>query len=372
MKARHPEEFHRRLEVEDNRKRKGYEDAELVIFAEAEVDLLSDIRYINKVLAALRIIERTSEQIRLMLKRARYKELGQELKRTREHANENLMEELSSAPQPSLCNTLKSYMKEGDDKYLEFFECASRGHAQRWPQSLVEELDQVLRQSYPFLKVRSFGDTVRKNGRSKLKDWPDPQLNGWQRKQVSYRTTQEMWRTDRRGLAKVLLEDGVINPRPPAIGHFERVYKERFSEKAIDSLSMTTKAKVNIKKGSEIRLLELIRPNEVGAAIKDQKAHCAGGAGGISVKDLRRRNFGFGSDLFLLADSWVDTSVDEAMPDYPDSKDKGSDGGGGKLETDYHWFPFDPPLHNDHSSAVEGRGRAESAIEGVQRGRRLC
>ena len=52
--------------MEDNRKRKGYEDAELVILAEGEMDLPPDTRYINKALAALRIIEQTSEQIRQM------------------------------------------------------------------------------------------------------------------------------------------------------------------------------------------------------------------------------------------------------------------------------------------------------------------
>ena len=90
-----------------------------------------------------------------MRKRARYKELVQELKLAREHADQNLiMKELSSAPQSSMCDTFKSFMKEDDDKYLEFFEYASRGHAQGWQQSSVEELDQVLRQWYPFLKVR--------------------------------------------------------------------------------------------------------------------------------------------------------------------------------------------------------------------------
>ena len=65
-----------------------------------------------------------------MRMRAKYKELLQELNLAREHANQNLiMEELSSAPQPSLCDTLKSFMKEDGDKYLEFFEYASRGHA---------------------------------------------------------------------------------------------------------------------------------------------------------------------------------------------------------------------------------------------------
>ena len=116
-----------RLKVEDNRKRKGYEDAKLITLAEAEVDLPPDTGYINKaVAAALGRIERTSEQIRQMRKCARYKELAQELKLEREHADQNLIvEKLSSAPQPSLCDTLKSFMKEDDDNYLEFFECAS-------------------------------------------------------------------------------------------------------------------------------------------------------------------------------------------------------------------------------------------------------
>ena len=70
------------------------------------------------------------------------------------------------------------------------------GHAQGWQLSSVEELDQVLRQWYPFLKVRSFGDTVRKSGRPELQNWRDPQLNGRQRKQVHYHTTQELRQTD--------------------------------------------------------------------------------------------------------------------------------------------------------------------------------
>ena len=51
-----------------------------------------------------------------MRKRAKYKELVQELKLAREHADQSLiMEELSSAPQPSLRDTLKSFMKEDND-----------------------------------------------------------------------------------------------------------------------------------------------------------------------------------------------------------------------------------------------------------------
>ena len=57
MRVKYLEEFHMRLKVEDNRKRKGYEDAELITFAEAAVDLPSDTGYINKALAALGRIE---------------------------------------------------------------------------------------------------------------------------------------------------------------------------------------------------------------------------------------------------------------------------------------------------------------------------
>ena len=110
-----------------------------------------------------------------------------------------------------------------------------------------------------------------------------------------------MWRTDRRGLAKVL-ENGAINLRPPAIGHIERVYKERFSEKAIDSPSMTSKVKTNVEKGSEIGLLDPTRTEKVGTAIKDQKAYSAGGPDGISVKDLRRVGT---SVLALIFSCWL-------------------------------------------------------------------
>ena len=131
MSARHPEEFYMRLKVEDNRKRKGYKDAELSTRAEAKVDLPPDTGYIDKALAALGRIKRTNEQIRQMRKRARYKEL----KLAWEHADQNLiMKKLSSALQPFLCDTLKSFMKEDDDNYLEFFKCTSKGHAQGWQQ----------------------------------------------------------------------------------------------------------------------------------------------------------------------------------------------------------------------------------------------
>ena len=80
---------------------------------------------------------------------------------------------------------------------------------------------------------------------------------------------------------------------------------------------MTNKVKVNIKKGSEIRLLDPMRPEEVGAAMKDQKTH--------STRLEEGWSSGSDPDLFLLVDSRADTLVDEAMPHYPDSKDKGSD-----------------------------------------------
>ena len=160
----------------------------------------------------------------------------------------------------------------------------------------------LLRQWYPFLKVRSFGDTVRKSGRPELQNWRDPQLNGRQRKQVRYRTIQELRQTDWRGLAKVLLEEESINPRPPAIGHVERVYKERFSEKAIDWFSMTNKVKINIVKGSEIRLLHPRRPEEVGAAMKDQKTQSTSGPDDISVRGLRKVG---ALNLTLIFSCWL-------------------------------------------------------------------
>ena len=65
---------------------------------------------------------------------------------------------------------------------------------------------------------------------------------------------------------------------------------------------MTNKVKVNIEKGSEIRLLDPMRPEEVGAAMKDQKTHSTSGPDGISVMALRR----FGAlDLTLIFSCWL-------------------------------------------------------------------
>ena len=51
---------------------------------------------------------------------------------------------------------------------------------------------------------------------------------------------------------------------------------------------MANKVKVKIEKGSEVRLLDPGRPEEVGAAMKDPKTHSTGGPDGISVRGLRR------------------------------------------------------------------------------------
>ena len=79
------------------------------------------------------------------------------------------------------------------------------------------------------------------------------------------------------------MEDGPINPRPPAIGQVKR-----FSKKAIDRFSMTNRVKVNIEKGSEIKLLDLMRPEEVDAAMNDQKTHSTGGPDDVSVTGWRK------------------------------------------------------------------------------------
>ena len=107
---------------------------------------------------------------------------------------------------------------------------------------------------------------------------------------------------------------------------------------------MTNKVKVNIEKGSEIRLLDPMRPEEVGAAMKDQKTQSTSGPDGISVRGFRRVG---ALDLTLIF---------SCLP----------------ILTDYHWLPFDSPLHENPSSAVEGCGGAESATEGVPRIGRLC
>ena len=71
---------------------------------------------------------------------------------------------------------------------------------------------------------------------------------------------------------------------------------------------MTNKVKVNIEKGSEIRLLDPMRPEEVGATMKDQKTHSTSGPDGISVRRLEEGwSSGSDPDLFLLVDSRADT-----------------------------------------------------------------
>ena len=71
---------------------------------------------------------------------ARYKEVVRELKLAKDNAEQNLtLEELSSSLQPSLCDALKSFVVESDEKYLELFESASNCHAQGWPQSSVKQ-----------------------------------------------------------------------------------------------------------------------------------------------------------------------------------------------------------------------------------------
>ena len=62
-----------------------------------------DTGYIKTALAALGRIERTSEQIRQMRKRAKYKKLTQELKLAREHADQNLIMEECYPPSNYLC-----------------------------------------------------------------------------------------------------------------------------------------------------------------------------------------------------------------------------------------------------------------------------
>ena len=62
----------------------------------------------------------------------------------------------------------------------------------------------------------------------KFVDWRTVE-SACERKRIRYLTQQRMWKTNRRQLVKVILDDAPVNPRPPAIGHVERAYRERFS-----------------------------------------------------------------------------------------------------------------------------------------------
>ena len=88
---------------------------------------------------------------------------------------------------------------------------------------------------------------------------------------------------------------------------------------------MMNKVKVNIEKGSEIRLLDPMRLEKVGAAMKDQKKSLHKRIS-WHFDEGREEGWSDGSDpnLFMLVDSWADTLVDEAMSHYPDSKDEES------------------------------------------------
>ena len=71
------------LAAKDKEKRRGYENAELMIFAETECKLLESTKFVNKALAEAGIVERSSEQIRQIRKTAAYRSLLTELKEKR-------------------------------------------------------------------------------------------------------------------------------------------------------------------------------------------------------------------------------------------------------------------------------------------------
>ena len=132
-----------------------------------------------------------------MRKRARYKELVQELKLAREHADQNLiMEELSSSQQPSLCDTFE-VIHEGRRRLIpRVLRVYQQGPRTRMATVVSTRARSGLKTVVPIPESSLFRDTVRNSGRPELQNWRDPQLNGRQRKQVRYHTTQEWRRTD--------------------------------------------------------------------------------------------------------------------------------------------------------------------------------
>ena len=299
QRTRHPEEHHKMLAAKDKVKRRGYENAELMILAETECKLPESTRFVNKALAEAGIVERSSEQIRQIRKTAAYRSLLTELKekRARSVDDEPLCEEDSpEVPKTSLRDIIPLV---GDRRYLEFFDCAEEGHAEGWPQSAVEKLDSVMKKLYR----EAFRVNRKKERRVKSKpsysDWRSDKLGARERKYVRYRTCQRMWFYARKQLAKVILDDAPINPRPPAIRHVEEVYRSRFSlPRQLGELST-----IDIRKGSENMrdLVDRIGPEEVSAVI-DSLQPSACGPDGQSVIELKKVG---AHALSLLFSCWL-------------------------------------------------------------------
>ena len=288
LRIKHPNEYQTKLAADDRVKRRGYELAEIRLLAEAEVDLPQSTKFVNIALHDLGVVDRTMEQIRQIRKLESYRSLVEDLKRARSDSDENLMlGELIQAPTLSLCDTLLSFSPVEDQRYRQLLECAVVAHTQGWPQSSVEQLDETLKNLYPSLKTQNKGGRSGV-GRSQLQDWRDGNLSSRQRKQIRYRTCQTLWRTDRKRLAKVLLDDASINPRLPAIRHVEQVYQDRYSRP--QDLGDLPEVSTVTSRGrpDERSLVGPITPDEVKAELIAIKQRSACEPDSLSVTNLKK------------------------------------------------------------------------------------
>ena len=128
------------------------------------------------------------------------------------------MEDPTAFPKPAFGDTTAPKFVaacSNDRRYLELFKWSVAGHAEGLPPDSVEKLDLIMRRAYPKIFRERRGNKAP--SRLKLVDWRIVE-SARKRKRICYRTQQRMWKTDRRPLVKVILDDILVNPRPPAIG----------------------------------------------------------------------------------------------------------------------------------------------------------
>jgi len=211
QRVRHPKSYQTKLAADDRKKRKGYEQAELMLLAEAEVDVPQSTRFVNIALDELGIVDRTREQIRQIRKLEGYRQIVDDLIRARSEVQTPLVEDyldpvtsapesevqnhvgeeyLDPAPTPSLRDILPEFNPNDDRRYRQLLDCAITWHAQDWPETSIEKLDETLRCLYPFIQPRGKSRVER----PRLQDWRDGNLSSRQRKQVRYRTTRRVGR----------------------------------------------------------------------------------------------------------------------------------------------------------------------------------
>ena len=135
-------------------------------------------------------------------------------------------------------------------------------------------------------------------GRLQLQDWRDKNLSSRHRKQIRYRTCQTLWRTDRKRLAKVFLDDAPINPRLPTIRHVEQVHQDQYSWPRdlgdLPQVSVPSRGRPD-----ESSLVGPITPDEVKAELINITQRFASIPDGLSVTNLKKVGASALAPIFL-------------------------------------------------------------------------